>query len=333
MTGNNANNPLISVIVPVFNCAEYLPDCIDSIREQTYGNLEILLVDDGSKDNSGEICDRYARLDGRITAVHQENAGVSAARNSALDIAAGDYIGFVDADDTIEPDMFSSLMQNLTENDCDISICAFNMCENGVKPDVQAAGYSSCEVHGAEEAMRNMLVGRHYAGHVCNKLFKAEMLRELRFDSSIKIYEDLLFTVQVLINCKQISFTEKPLYNYMLRRQSAFHQVFSETKYTAHYACEQIIELVRKRNSALLSYAYASDIICNLTMISDLHSGGSREQKKHYYPLIRENLRRHVTQSSLNALMFRSQRLFALLGEIHPSLTCLAANLVRLIKR
>ena len=104
------SNPLISIIVPVYNVEEFLPKCIDSILAQTYENLEIILVEDGTKDNSGQICDAYAEKDSRIKVIHKENGGLSSARNAGMDVARGEYFGFVDSDDWIEPETYESLM-------------------------------------------------------------------------------------------------------------------------------------------------------------------------------------------------------------------------------
>ena len=109
-----STNPLISVIVPVYNVEKYLGKCVDSILAQTYENLEIILVEDGTKDNSGAICDAYAAKDSRIRVIHKENGGLSSARNAGMDIARGEYFGFVDSDDWIEPKMYETLL-NLAE--------------------------------------------------------------------------------------------------------------------------------------------------------------------------------------------------------------------------
>ena len=117
----------ISIIVPIYNIEKYLPRCLDSILAQTYKNLEVILVDDGSVDNSGMIADKYARNDQRINVIHQVNKGVSAARNAGLDLATGDYIGFVDGDDYIEKDMYERLLFNAIKYKADISHCGYQM--------------------------------------------------------------------------------------------------------------------------------------------------------------------------------------------------------------
>ena len=114
---------LISVIIPVYNIEQYLPRCLDSVIAQTYNNLEIILVDDGSTDSSGEICDKYSLLDNRIKVIHKSNGGVSSARNEGLEVAKGDYIGFVDGDDIIEKDMYQILLDNAIKYHCEMSCC------------------------------------------------------------------------------------------------------------------------------------------------------------------------------------------------------------------
>ncbi len=115
-------NELITIVVPVYNVEKYLDRCIRSIQAQTYKNLEIILIDDGSEDQCGEICDQYAESDERITVIHKENGGLSSARNAGIDIAAGCYIGFVDSDDYIHPDMYGILYDSMKRNDADIAV-------------------------------------------------------------------------------------------------------------------------------------------------------------------------------------------------------------------
>ena len=120
---------LISIIIPVYNVEKYLAKCLDSVLNQTYKNLEIILVDDGSKDNSGAICDEYAKRDNRIIVVHQKNSGVSKARNLGMSMATGDYIGFIDSDDTIEANMYEVLLKNAIESGAEISYCGLKQIQ------------------------------------------------------------------------------------------------------------------------------------------------------------------------------------------------------------
>ena len=162
----------ISIIVPIYNIEKYLPRCLESILAQTYKNIEVILVDDGSVDNSGMIADTYARNDQRIIVIHQVNKGVSAARNAGLDLATGDYIGFVDGDDYIEPDMYEILMRIIDEQQVDIAHCGYQM----VYPSRIDYYYNTREKQkmNREEGVFELLKGRKIEPGLWNKLYKAE---------------------------------------------------------------------------------------------------------------------------------------------------------------
>ena len=165
---NTETLPLISIIVPVYNVKNYLEKCLQSICGQTYKNLEIILIDDGSSDGSGELCDLFAQRDGRIRVFHQANAGQSAARNRGLAVAQGEFLGFVDSDDWIESDMYEFLYRLLKENEADISICS-HYRDKGKK---SVAKYSSGEqfVFTRDEGIRALVVDRRIRNYVWDKL-------------------------------------------------------------------------------------------------------------------------------------------------------------------
>ncbi|MCR5522214.1 MAG: glycosyltransferase [Clostridia bacterium] len=205
---------LITVIVPVYKVEKYLRRCVDSILAQTYTNLEIILVDDGSPDNCGKICDEYAENDSRIKVIHQKNGGLSAARNAGLDIATGDYIGFVDSDDYIERDMYESLYISATRNDADISSCNFiKVDENGntVKTEKQPAflildNMKALEMLQSDYDLNFVIV--------CNKLFKSHLFDNIRFPLN-RYYEDNYVIHNLLYNCKVFSTTGSTKYFYV----------------------------------------------------------------------------------------------------------------------
>lgn len=171
--------PLISIIVPVYNVKDYLEKCLQSICVQTYKNLEIILIDDGSSDGSGELCDLFAQRDGRIKVIHQTNAGQSAARNRGLAVAQGEFLGFVDSDDWIEPDMYEFLYHLLKENGADISICS-HYRDKGKK---SVAKYSSGEqfVFTRDEGIRALVVDRRIRNYVWDKLYKRRLFSGITF--------------------------------------------------------------------------------------------------------------------------------------------------------
>lgn len=221
---------LISVIVPVFNVEKYLSECIESILNQSYYNLEILLVDDGSSDKSGEICDYYAELDSRVKVIHQENKGVSAARNTGLARATGDYIGFVDGDDYIKPDMYFHALKLACKYECEVVFFGYSrvfdsdVTEFISLPELNFNKKGRVDV---EEAM--FLCHGSYFTSVWNKLYlkKACDLPEkksyIKFDTNINLGEDVIWLYKVLSRCQNIYVDKHELYVYRQRNGSLTH--------------------------------------------------------------------------------------------------------------
>lgn len=216
---------LISIIVPVYNVEKYLQDCVESICGQTYKNLEILLIDDGSSDCSGKICDELAEKDSRIHVVHKQNEGVSAARNIGLEVARGKYIGFVDGDDLCEPKMYEKLHIALVEAKADIVFCGFSDFSDSFKLNrkepLNSGCYSKEEIK--EKIIRSMVGTPTTAprcapimGTLCRCLFKSEIIKiptPIRMQR-IKMAEDLLFDIEYLCRCESAVVIEESLYNY-----------------------------------------------------------------------------------------------------------------------
>lgn len=225
---------MISIIIPVYNVEKYLPMCMDSVLQQTNEDFECILVDDGSTDSSGEICDHYAKKDLRIKVLHKENHGVSSARNIGIDAAKGQYIMFIDSDDFIESVMLEVLLKDIREYDVDIACCDFferNMGSNIV----------TCEVLSTDDALKKLLVNEICFGNY-NKLFKKECIGTNRFNTDITHGEDLLFNVLVMQDAERISYNKKGLYHHVYRIGSASQQFttnrFSELKTKAIIADE-----------------------------------------------------------------------------------------------
>ncbi len=223
---------MISVIVPVFNGEKYINKCIDSILGQTIKELEIIFVNDGSTDKSAAILDEYSKYNSNIHVIHQENQGVSIARNIALDNANGDYIAFCDVDDYIAPNMLEILVSAMEQNDADISVCGVKefSCDEDVffKSDLQI----EYEVLSDDEVFKNIIDNRNCSGYVWNKLFKSELINEkhLRFDETIAIGEDELFVVQYLDKRYKMVFVAEALYGYRNNPKGACQQPISEKK-------------------------------------------------------------------------------------------------------
>ena len=219
---------MISVIVPVYNVERYIRQCVESILEQTYADLEIILVDDGSTDGSGSICDEYKLKDDRVVVIHKCNGGLSDARNAGLDIARGEYIGFVDSDDYIEPDMYEVLYKNCERYAADLATARF------VKFNTQGEDRKNftenIEVFSREEMLRLFIVGdRRYeiTMSVWDRLYKRELISDLRFPVG-KCYEDIVFSTKVIEKSKINVYIDRALYHYRLREDSISGEDFND---------------------------------------------------------------------------------------------------------
>jgi glycosyltransferase involved in cell wall biosynthesis len=259
---------LISVIVPVYKVEEYLPQCIDSILAQTYRNLEIILIDDGSPDRCPQICDEYARKDPRICVIHQNNQGVSAARNAGLDRAKGDYIGFVDSDDYIDPELFEKLLHLNEKYQTLISMCTYRVLKQGCNKNSNDEKSTDKEgLLSSENAIQTVLIPGHYNGSLCNKLFHRSLFDDevpIRLDPSIFYCEDLLAVVQCMLRAKQVSYTTHPYYNYRCHRDSAT-RFFNQKSLTSFAAREKIISVLSPELSVFAKASYtneASNFLC-----------------------------------------------------------------------
>ena len=212
---------LISVIVPVYNVESYVAECIESIQNQTYMNLEIILVNDGSTDASGDICDQYAAYDERIQVIHKENAGVSAARNTGIESANGDYIGFVDSDDYIAPTMYEDMLKLMAEHDLDIIECtAFR---NNGDTNIEGCNDGSLEIFNRDEALKMAMYDCFVA--VWSQLYKRRVISDVRFPVGRK-FEDSAVSYLFIANTKRVGHINRCLYYYRLNPNSTTQTSF-----------------------------------------------------------------------------------------------------------
>lgn len=211
----------ISIIVPVYKVEAYLDRCIQSIINQTHHNLEILLVDDGSPDNCGKICDQYADNDDRIRVIHKANGGAADARNVGIDLATGDYIGFVDSDDFIHPEMYETLFLNLKETKADISLCSY---ERVFDDKIPHKGFENkvSTVSNAEALELLFTFDCLNFTIPWNKLYKKELFEGIRYPKG-KTREDEFTTYKLIYESRKIAVTEKVLYYYFLNKNSVMH--------------------------------------------------------------------------------------------------------------
>lgn len=214
--------PLISVIVPVYKAEEYLERCIDSILKQSYENLEVILVDDGSPDRCGEICDKYQKLDRRIKVIHKENGGQSSARNAALDMATGSYFTFVDSDDAIDFDMVYYLYEAIRKTNSQISVCGFCKITDGLSQNENA--FSEDTVFCGADIMDEMITDEKIGSQPCGKLFLASLFDTVRFPVG-RIYEDIAIMHLVFAKADRIVCLKECKYKYYIRGDSTSFSV------------------------------------------------------------------------------------------------------------
>ena len=208
--------PKISVIIPVYNVEKYLHQCIDSVIHQTYRNLEIIVVDDGSTDNCSKICDDYANNDKRIKVVHKENGGVSSARNTGLALATGDWIGWLDSDDWVEPDMYEYLLKNAILYDSDVSICSqyeyYKNCRRII-------GWDQIKVLNTEKALELLMKNDNMQNILWDKLWKRTLFEDITFPVG-RTYEDLAVIYRLFEKAEKLVCLPKPKYNHRQRTGS-----------------------------------------------------------------------------------------------------------------
>lgn len=219
----------VSVIVPAYNVAQWLPRCLDSILRQTHRNLEIVVVDDGSTDETFEIMEHYVARDHRIKAFHQENGGVTSARLRGAVEASGEWIGFVDGDDKIEPDMYERLLRNALEYDVEISHCGYQMrFADGRVNYFHNTGL--LEKQDTVAALRELLSGERVEPGLCNKLFHRSLFEGLSMPLDIRINEDLLMNFYLFSRAKQTVFDDWCPYHYIVRSTSASRAALNDHK-------------------------------------------------------------------------------------------------------
>ncbi len=214
----SAGLPLISVVVPIYNVQEYLKQCVDSIRYQTYQNLEIILVDDGSPDECGKIIDEYALEDQRIVCLHKKNGGLSSARNAGKAMAKGDYIAFIDSDDYIHSRFIETLLSDITKNEADISACFFNSfiresVDTEISPD------ETVQVFSGGEAIHEMYRSDGIGWNAWNKLYRTRLFDGIDYPEGV-ICEDKATAYKLFLKSERVTYRDTELYHYRIRENS-----------------------------------------------------------------------------------------------------------------
>lgn len=325
------NGPLISVIIPVYNVEKYLDVCVSSVCNQSYDNLEIILIDDGSSDRSGQICDNWENRDKRIVVIHQLNKGVSAARNSGLSIARGEYIGFVDSDDEIETEMYEKLFQKLIQSQCQMAMCAYetideegNLCKRAFE-DIPESILTT--EHYLE--LINVNVRNHCALAVAwNKLYSSKILEELRFPEGT-VHEDEFFLNDVLARVNKTVVLQEPLYKYRQREQSIMHISFSAKRLSYFYAVRNRLILCEEQkygeNCVRLTARECVESGVRFWLFITYGKEVPAEERKRFYKDVLEVERKYIRYGTLK------QRVLWILFQFTPNLLGMVYRVYRSI--
>lgn len=210
---------MVSIIIPVYNVQDYLARCVDSVLTQTYTDLEIILVDDGSIDISGDICDEYALHDARVRVIHKENGGLSDARNAGLDVARGNYVAFIDADDYVHPSFVELLLKTINETGAQIAVSTWQELKDGDKPRKVKTKRPRCTILTQEEAISSVFYQKKLNHSACSRIFETQLFNNLRFPEGM-LYEDLAIIYPLLCKVEKVALINTPMYYYMHRQGS-----------------------------------------------------------------------------------------------------------------
>lgn len=272
---------LLSIIVPVFNKEQFIDSCYESIVAQTFTDFELIFINDGSTDGCGDRCDYYGEADSRVVVIHQENQGVSAARNAGLAVAKGKYIGFVDSDDLLDADMYETLINTLTDEAADIAMCGVRK----VFPDKEELyfGTNTLKVYDKNEAI-SAFFKKEFSLSVYDKLFKAEIAQSIKFEGAI--YEDIFYCFRALIKADTIAFNDVIKYHYIIRDNSMSMSSFNKKYMDSVNFSKQMVEICRRELPDLVDEAMYFDLVANISLLNILLLGNKKQHKDEYQTVI-----------------------------------------------
>ncbi len=293
-------DPLISVIIPVYNVEDYLDKCLESVVNQTYKNLEIILIDDGSTDSSGKMCDAWAKKDKRIKVIHQKNGGLSAARNTGIKVAKSDYIGFVDSDDWIHPEMYDKLFTAMFDNDADISVCSIKRATKH-KQIVTKATTEKYTIYNQQSYMQKFFkIGSQTTEYYAwNKLYKSSLLSSNQYPIGLTS-EDVVGTYKAVLKAKKIVTIPNQLYFYY-QNKNGITGSFSEKDFDLIPIWDLVVKLSNDKPD-YLEYAKINRARINFTLLYRITKARQTKRytsevqqlrqtlKTSYIPLMKSNI-------------------------------------------
>lgn len=259
----------ISIVIPVYNGAKYLSNCIESIIKQTYTNIEVILIDDGSTDLTPCICDKYSQEYSNILVIHTVNGGVSKARNIGFKHSTGDYVIFIDADDYLNPQMLEVLCTNIEIHKADISICNVSSSVSNEHFDINNIQKT---FYDHDTALSDFLLGRNIKFGIWTKLFRRELICNLSFMEGYKINEDKYFIFEALLQAKRVVYCNLPLYCYLKREDSVTAGIFSSKWFDIHYFAKKILDRVKVSNDQLCKEAEYQLLVADYSLLNIMYT-------------------------------------------------------------
>lgn len=272
-------NALVSIIVPVYGTEAYLPACIESICNQTHENIQIILVDDQSPDRCPEICEEYAQKDSRITVIHQKNKGVSGARNTGLDNAKGEYVMFVDSDDELYENAVEILLNDAFAYHADV-VSAEKKRSTSKNQNIQTTGNGTITVFQNDKPLLLSLMGDKNTNSSCAKLFKASLIKDMRFEEGKNIHEDGFFIFQCYMKKPFLVQHNEIVYTYNFRENSNSRQVFSEKYLSMLYFCDRKKDLVAQHCPQYTEQAHNMEVRTHLQFLDVLCRTNDKKYRK-----------------------------------------------------
>lgn len=284
-------NPNVTIIIPAYNIAPYLERCLESVRHQTYKKLQVIIIDDGSTDQTGKIADFYAEKDQRFHVVHGENRGVSSARKIGLEQAVGEYIGFVDGDDYIEPEMYEKLVDLAIEYDADIVHCGYQMIFPN-RIDLYY-GTKQLKVQDTYTGVRDLLEGTQIEPGLVNKIYRHKLFKDIEYDENIVINEDLLLNYFLFHRSKRAVYTDVPYYHYIIRKNSASTSEWNKHKLLDPVCVlEKMYEKEKNRElKKIISNRYIYQLVRQIIFQSDKQKNELQKYQKEFRRKLEKVLR------------------------------------------
>lgn len=317
------HDALISVIVPVYKVEKYLNACVESIVNQIYRNLEIILVDDGSPDNCPSMCDAWAKRDSRIRVIHKENGGLSDARNAGMAAAKGSFIGFVDSDDIIPPEMYQVLFSLLEQDDSDIAACGIKQFGNkGASLHTMTSSGKYCFT--TEEALHELILERHLKQPVCYKLYRRATIINIPFPVG-KYHEDVFWSYQATGAARRVSVVDSPYYLYRQHTESIMGSPYSISRLDSLDALASQVTYMYKYFPNLAPLAISTFSGCCMYHFQKLCLYSQLDPDRQHRQWILRLMRKSASVSAVKSMSLKERIRFTLFNRF-PYLFCTCRN-------